>query len=188
MTDIAILKQMLKPEAVLPIGKNNYGKNMVRLVEPQCPDSEVTISGIPVDSVVIKADCFKAPDFIFNGKQGECKRADYVIVANMDKKRIVLYIELKRTKNTCQNKEIVQQLKGALCFFRYCREVGKNFWEQPKFLDGYEDRFVCIERSICYSKKKTQPKRISKIHDTPDDMLVVSSPHHLQFHDLTGKA
>ncbi len=122
---------MLRESALIPI-EAEYDKHLVKLNEPQSPDSYAIIRGIPANAIVIKVDSFESPDKIFKGSNGECKRADYVIIANDGNKKRIIYIELKRTKNSWN--EIVKQLTGSLCFIRYCQEIGKTFWEEKNFL------------------------------------------------------
>lgn len=88
MTDIELLEQMIKDEAKVAL-KNKNGKQYVVLNGPQCPSGSVTIAGMPDNAIVIKADSFKAPDSIFKGGKGECKRADFVIVADSGQKKVI---------------------------------------------------------------------------------------------------
>ncbi|MEI6065613.1 MAG: hypothetical protein WCQ26_13550, partial [Pseudanabaena sp. ELA748] len=65
----------------------------------------------------------------------------------------ILCIELKAGQ-WGKTKEILQQLEGARCFAEYCREIGKLFWNQPTFLNGYDYRFVSI-KNISISKQRS---------------------------------
>lgn len=182
MSDIDILRQMIKSEASLPLESHN-NKNRVILTEPQHKDSSVTIFGMPDNAIVIKSDVFKSPDNVFNGTKGECKRADFVIVADTEGKKVILCIEMKARRDS--EKEIIQQLTGTQCFIVYCREIGKAFWEQQNFLKDYAYRFISISH-ISISKRKSRATRQTGVHDRPDRMLKISSPHHLQFNQLAG--
>lgn len=115
--DVEILMQLLKPAATVPL-EEEYGKHFVTLREPQAPDSQVTVRHLPADTIAIKVDAFSSPDAIFNGKNGECKRADYVLIS--PERRTIVYIEIKRTRDCFE--DIVKQLKGAQCFMNYCRD------------------------------------------------------------------
>lgn len=152
-SDIAILKQMIKPTATVPL-KENYQKKLVTLKEPS-DNYEITIYGMPDDDevIVIKVDAFRAPTTVFQGNRGECKRADFIIIADTDKKKVILCIEMKGGNKTSKEKDIIQQLKGAQCFIAYCRAIGQSFWAQQNFLSGYEYRFVSI-KDIKIAKKK----------------------------------
>lgn len=183
MPDIEILDQMIRNDVKVALTEN-YGKKMVVLTEHQQPDSIVTIAGMPDNAIVIKADVFKSPDTVFTGSHGECKRADFVIVANNGNKKTIVCIEMKARTNS--EKEIIQQLMGARCFITYCQEIGKEFWKQEDFLDEYVFRFVSISRT-CIAKSKTRVNRDSVVHDKPDRMLKISSPHRLEFNHLAGK-
>jgi len=180
MTDMEILSQMIKETARVEL-QEEYGKALVTLYEPQASDSSATIRNLPSDALVIKVDAFRSPDDIFNGSNGECKRADYVIISL--EKKCILYIELKRTKDNWE--QIVKQLIGAECFVKYCQEIGKSFWNENSFLHGYEYRFISIGHTSI-AKRKTRITRNSAIHDSPDKAMKVDWPNYLQFNHLAG--
>lgn len=161
MSDIAILKEMINKNAIEILEVRN-GLKKVILREPDAPKSYgVTIEGMPDNNevIIIKADYFVSPDKIFAGIRGECKRADFVIIADTKKKKVILCIEMKAGKGGSTS-DIFRQLEGAKCFAEYCREIGQSFWSQPDFLRGYEYRFVSIKRIT--SKTKT------RFNQTPD--------------------
>ncbi|WP_199246099.1 hypothetical protein [[Phormidium] sp. ETS-05] len=180
MSDIAILKEMINTAATLPL-EDRHGKKQVILREPPPANYAITIYGMPQDdeAIIIKADAFSSPKAVFQGEHGECKRADFVIIADTDKRKVILCLEMKAGKGGTEA-EIIQQLKGCQCFVAYCREIGRVFWNQPNFLKGYVYRFVSI-RDISISKKPTRLPSNSPTHDRPDRMLKISSPHHLTF-------
>jgi hypothetical protein len=153
MSDIAILKEMIKDTATVSL-EERKGKKQVILKEPDANYS-VTIDGMPDDEqvIVIKADAFTSPKAVFIGSKGECKRADFVIIAD-GKKKVILCIEMK-AGNGESDKHITAQLKGAKCFVAYCREIGQLFWNKPNFLKDYEYRAVSI-KNITLSKQKTR--------------------------------
>lgn len=182
MSDIDIFRQMIKDEATLPL-ENLNDKKQVTLTEPQHQNSSVTIFGMPDNVIVIKSDTFKSPDSVFKGTKGECKRADFVIVADTEGKKVILCIEIKAKSDS--EKEIIQQLRGASCFITYCQEIGRAFWQQQDFLKGYAYRFVSISH-ISIPKRTSRATRHTGLHDSPDRMMKISSPHHLQFNQLTG--
>ncbi len=154
MSDIAILREMIRDLSTVTL-VSNQTRNKVILTEPQPPNYSVTIEGMPEEEnvIVIKADDFKSPDTIFRGNHGERKRADFVIIADTGKKKVILCIELKAGRSG-ETHEILQQLEGARCFAEYCKEIGKSFWNQPKFLTGYDYRFVSI-KNISVKKKRS---------------------------------
>ncbi|MEZ2230579.1 hypothetical protein [Microcoleus sp.] len=190
MSDIAILKEMIQESATVPL-EEHKGKKQVILKEPPPADYSVTIDGMPDDAqvIVIKADAFPAPSKIFTSSKGQCKRADFAIVADTPTEKIIFCIEMKKKKGKTKN-IIQQQLTGAKCFVDYCKEIGKAFWHQQNFLDAYEYRFVSIGH-IPISKGKTRNNRstetndrLTEIHDRPDRMLKISRPNKLQFNHL----
>ena len=184
MTDIKILHKMIVDRAQVVL-MSEYHRKKVELTEPNCSDSAITISGVPENGIVIDLDRFWLPEQIFKGSNGQLKRADFVIVANDDGKKVIIYIELKRRKGS-KNK-IVQQLTGAQCFITYCREIGRAeaFWNQSDFLENYKHRFVSISHTSI-SMQKTRVSRSEGVHDHPKRMLKISSPHHLEFNHIAG--
>ncbi|MEI7831781.1 MAG: hypothetical protein WCJ56_01065 [bacterium] len=181
MTDIDILHKLIKDTAKEPFG-GHYINNKVTLSEGD--GYSINIKGIPDDAIVIKVDAFISPDTIFAGSRGEGKRADYVIIANMPKKKVIIYIEMKKTNKN--KKHIIQQLTGAKCFISYCTAVGNEFWKECDFLKGYEERYVSIGH-ISISKKKTRIEATADIHDVPEKMMKIDWPNILEFNRLAGK-
>lgn len=180
MSDMEILSQMIRDTALVPL-LNDYGKPLVKLCEPQAPDSSATIRNLPVDAIVIKIDEFGSPDTFFKGAKGECKRADYVIISA--EKKCILYIEIKRTKDGWD--QIVKQLMGAQCVVKYCQEIGKTFWDETSFLSGYKSRFISVGHTSI-AKKKTRVEKVATRHDTPDRAMKIDWPNYLQFNQLAG--
>jgi hypothetical protein len=183
MSDIAILQEMIKNTATLVL-EDYHSKKKITLEEPPPASYSVTIHGMPNEDeiIVIKADTFISPNSIFEGSYGECKRADFVIVADTGKQKVIICIEMKAGKGGSE-KEIIQQLKGAQCFINYCREVGQSFWEKQNFLKEYKYRFVSI-RNISISKKPTRSSTQTPENDRPEKMLKITSPKGLQFNSL----
>ena len=192
MSDIAILKEMINKTATVSL-VNHQNKKKVTLEEKddKVPNDEkanytVDVLGLPDDSdvIVIKVDaCFKPPDSIFNCKNNNmCKRSDFVIIADTGTDKVIVCIEMKAGKP--DNKEIKQQLKGLQCFIRYCQEIGKSFWNQDKFLEDYDYRFVAI-LNICKGRKtSTAYKEREVLNDTPDNMFKVPNCPIIQFKKL----
>ena len=180
MDDLEILNSLFKENSLIQ-KDDEYGKSCVTLTEPQAPDSSAKIRNLPHDAFIIKVDAFKSPDSIFQGRNGECKRADYVIIS--PEKKCIIYIEVKRTSDKWE--QIVHQLQGAACFMKYCQEIGKAFWQTDQFLTGYKHRFVSIGRTSI-AKTKTKVEKSNATHDTPKTALKIMSPNHLQFNQLAG--
>lgn len=186
MDDFEILDRMIQAKAKVELEDSGSSKPKVILTEANL--YAVTILGMPdrENVIVIKGDAFEAPNKVFNGKNGECKRADFTIIARINERRkYVIYIEMKASVTTSKEKEIIQQLQGTKCFFAYCQEIGKVFWEEPNFLDDYQPRFVSF-RNIGLNKRPTREK-LTPNHDRPDRMLKINSAKFLQFNQLIGK-
>jgi hypothetical protein len=185
MDDFEILNLMIKEKAKIKLDDTGSTKPKVMLAEADL--YTITILGMPdrENVIIMKGDAFDAQQ-IFNGKNDECKRADFMIIARFDERRkYVIYIEMKARSTTSKEKDIIKQLQGTQCFFTYCQEIGKVFWESPNFLAGYKSRFVSF-RNIGLNKRPTREKS-TPIHDRPDRMLKINSTKSIQFNQLIGK-
>jgi hypothetical protein len=190
MSDFDTLRELFKMDALIALEESPYGKKIVTLSEPADAINRgysVTINSMPEEAVVIKTDKFPPPHAIFNNHKGECKRADFVIIAHAKNINWIVYIEMKRGKGNTE-KDIIHQLQGAECVIAYCRAIGKTFWARPDFLnpEAYQSRFVSI-REIGIAKKPSRLPPLSGLHDSPEKMLKINAPRYLQFNQLVGK-
>lgn len=180
MGDTNTLVEMIKGNACVEL-QQLYGKHFAELKEPDTRNSCVTIRNVPADSLVIKVDNVKAPNNVFNGKKGECKCADYVIIS--EEKQRIIFIEMKKTKASWT--DIVHQLIGAQCFMKYCQEIGRAFWKEDIFLNDYQHRFVCIAHTSI-PKRPTNIERRDIAHSTPETALKIDWPHYIHFNQLAS--
>jgi hypothetical protein len=195
MSDIAILREMINETAVISLEDDPQGynkknpKKQVTLTEPGPPSYSVTIRNMPDNAIIIKADAFPALTTVFANSRGECKRADFVIVADTDEKKVIVCIEMKAQATTSTTKKIIQQLKGAQCFVAYCQAIGKVFWGQKNFLDSYVYRFICFSDIISMPKRSTRNYlKTTGTGDSPEQLLKYSEPRPPDFFkDLVGK-
>lgn len=184
MTDIQILRELINDGACHEVASHYGKKNKIVIEENDQHSYQVSITNTPShdEIIVIKADCFYEPINFFANSKHECRRADAIIITNFDKHRKIICVELKMGK--AKRVEVISQLKGAKCLVSYIQEIGKQFWGSPDFLDDYEFRFVSI-RQIGINKKTTRSKKSKKdIHDSPEKMLTINSPHNLNLRQL----
>lgn len=193
MSDFDILRGLIR-DAVLASVEYDYKKKTIVLEEPgdqQRSAYSLKIHNVPDDSIAFKIDAFPAPKKIFKNDKGECKRADFVVIASGDKVNWIVHIEMKGGNNTGSEKEIVQQLRGARCLVAYCRAIGREFWQEPNFLEekNYQQRFVSI-KNIRIPKQPIRLGPKSGPHDTPENMLKLNGLANgkLQFNELVRKA
>ena len=173
MSDLDVLQELINERALVPLEKTPYGKKTVDLVECDRQGKvlySIKIKGVPDDTVVVKTDMFHSPKGIFTCRRGECKRADYVIIANSDTANFIVHVEMKEGKGNTG--EIVNQLKGSECFISYLRAIVSRFWQQSKFLDQYENRFVTF-REIRSRKSPTRKSRPPVLHNVPGKMFKI---------------
>lgn len=82
MLELDILDQMIQEAAKIPLEEDPYGHLTAKLTESQCSDSSVTIHKMPEQAIIIKVDDFWSLESMFTHEKGQCKRADFVIIAN----------------------------------------------------------------------------------------------------------
>lgn len=181
--DLLLFDRMVQESAKIDIKDTGHAKyGDVILKEPQSPSSIVNIRGVPLNALVIQVDRFKSPDSILSKTNGQCKRGDYIIIANKNSTKIILYIEMKTTK--CKENKIIDQLKGAVCFVGYCKVIAKEFWDNPDFLSGYESRFVSFTHTGSIQKRTTKVYRKNQINNTPDRLMKISFTNEEHFNHL----
>ena len=185
-TDLDILNDMIMDSAKVNIEHNSSdpNKSSVTLNEPQSPTSEVTIYGLPHNAIVIKVDTFKSPDTILTETKGQRKRSDYIIVTDKNGKKNILHIEIKTTGGS--EKDIINQLKGSVCFVGYCKEIAKEFWYEKDFLSEFESRFVRFAHTGSINKKPTRIDTKGKPNNTPKRMMKLNGRRKRQFNHSVG--
>ena len=188
MNDIEILREMLISDAQVPLRQQQGRFPSVELTDRQA-NTTVEIKGLPHDSVVIRAEDFEDPLTVFAGSKGERKRADFVIVSNGERGKWIICIETQ-AGDYKRRREVIEQLKGALCFVHYCKCIGKEFWEWEEFLDDYQYRFISmVEISSNKGTKKTRHysppmQPTGGLHDTPDVFLKILRSPSIYFRKL----
>lgn len=163
--------------------ENGSSLKKVELVERDNVSGEIissfVISGLPQESFVFKADAFPQPQALFNDVKEVRKRADYILLAKDSTKRRVVFIEMKRTKDSEHG--IIAQLRGAACIMDYCNAVLKRFWGESACITGFDERFVsCAHTS---SKRGTHPNRHAPIHNVPEQLLKLKG-HSITYQQL----
>ena len=184
VNDIEILREMLSSCVQVSI-QSELGRNSVQLTDSQS-GATVKIKGVPPDSIVIRAEEFMVPLTIFNGTKGENKRADYVLVSTDESgKKWIVCIETQKMDSKLAS-HVIKQLKGACCFIRYCKCIGKSFWNSDNFLDNYEYRFVSIvEINPNRSKRRMQPfYSINELHNSPETFKKIPQRSEIYFKKL----
>ncbi len=183
MAELEVLNRMIYDSAKVDIeSKSGSSKASVTLTESKSPTSKVVISGLPLDSIVIKVDAFKSPDTILTETNSQRKRADYIIVANKNGKMNIVHIEIKTTK--AREKDIINQLKGSVCFVGYCKAIAEEFWNDHKFLSEFNPRFVSFTRTGSIQKRPTRTEKKYPLNDTPAHMLKVSYTNNYHYNHL----
>ena len=193
MSDIDLLQDLIREEALALIVTNRYGNKEIVLEEIDHRDQPkyiLRILNVPDNVIAFKTDLFPAPSSIFKNTKGECKRSDYVIIASDDTNNWIVYIEMERS-STKSKTEIEQQLRGAFCLVKYCRAVGQQFWRMPEFLnqEHYRELFVSV-KDIAIKKRTTSFRSTSGDHDAPERMLRIKAPAkgRLRFNQLIERS
>lgn len=177
MTDTEILREMFHPKVNVP--KIEHGKCATATLSEPGRESKITITGLPLDAVIIKADAFPAPSDFFVGKKHECKRADFIVIS--EQRKIAIFIEMKEGKGRGDHVDL--QLRCALCIFGYCREIGLNFWGCNDFLKDYKCRFASI-RQISIAKNTSRNNSWAGSGKSPENMFKIKGVISLPFNKL----
>ena len=190
MSDFEILRNLIREE-VQALVEYEYNKKTIVLQEPgdrRQPAYFLKIRNSPDEIIAFKADAFPPAKVIFRNSRGECRRADFILIASDDRANWIVYIEMK-SGNTGSETAIEQQLRGAQCLVAYCRAIGQEFWKSPRFLKktNYRQRFVSV-KNIGIDKRPTRIPPPSGSHDAPERMLKFNAPAKgvLQFKSLVG--
>jgi len=173
MKTCEILSDLINDDAQEEIDfTNNKETGFIKLLEPDQPESSVTIKGLPAGSFAIKLDAFPAPQQFFKGSNGECKRADYAIFSTIRDKKYIFIIELKKS-NANKEHHIVQQLRGGYCCTKYLQEIAKQFWQESDFLDSHEYRYIAFLDVNTRLRKRPTKLKIETLHDKPECPLKI---------------
>ena len=190
MSDFEILRNLIRDDAQALV-EYEYNKKTIVLQEPgdrRQRAYSLKIRNSPDEIIAFKADAFPPAKDIFSNSRGECKRADFILIASDDRVDWIVYIEMK-AGNTASATAIEQQLRGAQCLVAYCRAIGQEFWNNPRFLKktNYHQRFVSV-KNIGIDKRPTRIPPPSGSHDAPERMLKFNAPARgvLQFKSLVG--
>lgn len=132
----------------------------------------VTIKNIPKKSLLIpvddhfhlkKIDFFntsKSFDQTFGKSIGYACRSDYILFTpSEDEKHQVLFIELKRKRESQYNnkihREIFDQLAGSECLWEYCCQLTAQFWNCHTLLNAPKN----LRKKICLAVPPRGQKR-----------------------------
>ena len=158
----------------------HYDKRKGVLEESQDTESRIEILNIPEDSLIVSLDNNFCNSGLFSGARGECKRGDYIIISEAAK--IAVFIEMKKTG--AKEKDIVNQLKGSLCAFKYLQVIAKHFYDEDDFLANYTKSFVSFKHTAIAKRKTKIDRPANKPHNRPENMLRVSWAKTIQFKSI----
>lgn len=181
MTCLELIERLIAPGARVAIEPNAYNFK-VTLLEPGC-DSQATIYNVPEDCIVIRLDDNVDVGKMFSGSFGECKRSDFILVAETQGTLVLVHIEMKKSRGS--KADIMKQLRGSRCFTHYLQELGRVFGQHSDFLKDARHRFVSIKHSGP-RKRRTRIDRDAGVHDCPENVLAISSPHRVEFSMISG--
>lgn len=180
--DLRILQELIHPDAQILPTDDHRPQLILQEIEEDHPYQVTIRCPRETEAIALKADKFPAPKQFFAGSRKECKRADYLIFAETPQGNYIICVEMKA--GPANNDDIIAQLKGAQCLATYCREIGRIFWHEYNFLQGYGFRFVSLKH-MRLSKPPSRPLRKSKSrHDRPEDRLTLFSTTELPLHKL----
>ena len=177
MNDIKLLKSIINEEYIEKLIHIEHSKS-VTMSEG---DANFQIKNLPDDSLVIKTDLFPSKnhqpshDYFFTDSYGIRRRADYMIVCYSQK--LVIFIEIKAVKKNTKrvdSNEVIEQLKGSLCLYEYCKKIGEIFGNHKDFLKELTPKFYSV---FIHTQGKTKSRLDNPIlqdNSTPESRLSLS--------------
>ena len=167
MSAMNALKVLLVNHVMIDLAKE-YGKSCCSLVEPEAGYC-LTIRFVPEDAIVFKCDSFpNTGEVFFNGRSGECKRADYVLVSESEK--VIMIFELQKSNRKTAH-EITAQLKGAKCIVDYCESISSEFLGMHDIFCGFTYRYY---KSINTApRKRAFGKEEKPANQTPETARII---------------
>lgn len=154
--DLQLLRQMIVEGAVVEFDSTQSDHKTIKLEErDNCNNlvSNVIISGIPQDSIMIRGDVWPSPDRVFTSEKGARRLADFILVSAQDNTVTAVYIEMKARKELEKN-NIIQQLKGVRCLMDYCQSIAKHFFGK-EMLNEAHHRYIVINSTNEKRTKRT---------------------------------
>jgi len=144
MIDAKFIFQVLNPEAVRVPAQDQNGRRFIRLKEndPSAKLKTVDLYGVSPDAVAVKLDSGVPPADLLDKKGGQRRRCDYLLVTEFDKRKILLYIDLKSSH---VDNDVKLQFKGGVCLVKYLDAVMEQFHARKGFFETFgESRFVAF--------------------------------------------
>lgn len=175
-----ILLELLSDNATALIVKK-HRKYSVTFIEKSDEKSdeklyEFELSQIPEDSIVIKCDTFpnlgEDGSKFFKGDNGECKRADYVLISESEK--VIMLFEFKKSNKSSTKKDKCLQLKGAKCVVDYCKIIAESFLGTRNIFDGFQYKYYIIYHT--FSRKIPHLAIDLPSNFTPDTPRIIAGP------------
>jgi len=144
-----ILLELLIQEGVI-ISPDIDDNGIYSVTLKESKDYEFRIDKVPENSFAIKCDMFpvlneKKIVTFFRGEKGECKRADYALICESEKR--IMFFEITKSSNKTVS-EAILQLKGAKCIIDYCEIIAEMFWKEGKIFGGFQCTYYIIYLSM----------------------------------------
>lgn len=186
MSDIDVLKKLIRHEYLGVPSQDTYGKPYLKLTEPKA-GYEITIWNVPENSLAVKADEFKGGERFFSGEHGECRRADTIVFSETSDQLLVLCVELTQAKKKWS--EIEYQLMGSKCLLDYIDSIARHFLASPLSIGDAAVFFMKIgnidKKSLM--KRRTQNTTQFVESEKLGKVLVLSNPKRIDFKTLIKK-
>jgi hypothetical protein len=155
----------------------------VTLREEQCDDSEVTLSELPDDTLIVRLDRFPDARGFLKNEKGECGRCDFLVLTVYKGRSFALFLEMKRGKTEAH--KITQQLRGGWCVFLYLEALLEKFHDKRRIAAGFRTRFAAC-RKTKLDKRPIRPSAKLSGHDRPEKFAALSRHRRIPLGYLLG--
>lgn len=186
MGELDVLKQLLKQNLLVDISdKGGIRSVTLRERDSQAKLKTVCVGGLPEGTVVLATDNCRPGSSLFRSSLGECRRCDYVILAQTKRKGgVAVLIELKswpgsgesKTPQAAESteaecaKKCGEKFKATECILDYCDAALDRFHNQTALLKHYHKHYFVVFYKAPHLEKK--PTRLERPpNDKPDCFL-----------------
>ncbi len=162
MNGLSTLKDIMDPKRLLSPDK--YGNLELKERDSNATLTKIEIRGISSDTYALKFDDAILARFLVK-KCPPRKCCDYIVVACLDTRPCLLFIEMKSSDNY-ESEEVIAQLTGAECAIDYCDSILNRFYGLSECFKLAEKRFFLFYKSPTIQKRQTRPTPKSYIPNT----------------------
>ncbi|AQQ09476.1 hypothetical protein L21SP3_01281 [Sedimentisphaera cyanobacteriorum] len=154
----------------------SQGKNTAVLRESgkEAKLKHVKLSNIPDNSLILKIDACKCPEYIFSSTKDHNIRCDYLLIYQNTEESPpdLVFIELKSKK--LKGSKYSSQFKSSVCLFEYINSILINFYE-IKSLSKAKKHFILLHKKRIAKTNTRKKREYFSTDSTPEKPLSINA-------------